>query len=138
MAGPAQVGQSGMAARPPTAWHASSQHPEAARSAALSAPARGDATVMHNAHPEELDQLSDLLRAKGFKTDLITPPNKRPYLHVCNPHAGALAENIVVAAGWYWYSWAERIAPMNEVASAAERINTVLRTADSDSKGAQR
>lgn len=93
---------------------------------------------MPNAHSEELERLSDLLRVKGFKTDLITPPNKRPYLHVRNPRAGALAENIVVAAGWYWYSWAERIAPINEVASAAEQISTVLRTADGDSKGAQR
>ncbi len=75
---------------------------------------------------DALERLADELRARGFQTDLVTPVGKRAYLHVRNPQAGMLAENIVSEAGWYWYSWAERIASIHEVVRAAEKISRVL------------
>jgi len=82
--------------------------------------------------PAELERLADELRARGLETQLVTPAGKRPYLHVSNPGARVLAENIVTGAGWYWYSWAERIAKVHEIVSASEKITRVLRAADSE------
>jgi hypothetical protein len=49
---------------------------------------------------------------------------------VINPEAATLTELISAApldgAWWFWWSWAERITPVNEVASATQRIQYVL------------
>ena len=85
-------------------------------------------TDMHST-PEELERLADALKGKGLRVDLQTPRGKRPYLHVRNPQASMLAENIFSSAGWYWYSWAEKISPVNDVPGAAEQISRVLSAA---------
>jgi hypothetical protein len=47
-----------------------------------------------------------------------------------NPRASALAENILAetAGGswWFWWSWAERIAPADDPVDAAGRVIRVL------------
>jgi len=80
--------------------------------------------------PAELERLADELRARGLETQLVAPAGNRPYLHVRNPAARVLAENIVTEGGWYWYSWAERIAEIHEVVSTAEKITRVLRAVE--------
>ncbi len=84
--------------------------------------------------PAELERLASELRSNGLETHLVTPIGKRRYLHVRNPQARILAENIVTEAGWYWYwySWAERIAQVSEVVSASEKITRMWRTLGSE------
>ncbi|WP_067490788.1 hypothetical protein [Actinomadura hibisca] len=81
-----------------------------------------------------LDYLEDLggeLRERGFRARVNLPRAQPPSLHVMNPDAVALAENIQAeedADGWwYWWSWAERIARADDLAEAADRVARVLR-----------
>ncbi len=58
-----------------------------------------------------------------------------PSLHVVNPAAAALAEDVYAGPGrdgqwWFWWSWAERIAPGADVAAAATQIRRVLSARD--------
>lgn len=77
-----------------------------------------------------LERLGDELRDRGFAVRLTVPQGGPPSLHVVNPHASALAENILAesSAGtwWFWWSWAERIAPADDLRSAAGRVTRVL------------
>jgi hypothetical protein len=83
-----------------------------------------------------LESLGDELRDRGFAVRLMTPQGGPPSLHVVNPRASALAENILAertgGAGsadgtwWFWWSWAERIAPADDLGDAADRVTRVL------------
>ncbi|GLY72503.1 hypothetical protein [Actinoallomurus iriomotensis] len=77
-----------------------------------------------------LESLGDELRDRGFAVRLTIPQGGPPSLHVVNPRASALAENILAettaGAWWFWWSWAERIAPANDPAEAADRVTRVL------------
>jgi hypothetical protein len=80
-----------------------------------------------------LESLGDELRGRGFAVRLAIPHDGPPSLHVVNPHASALAENILAetagGAWWFWWSWAERIAPADDPADAADRVTRVLAAA---------
>jgi hypothetical protein len=61
----------------------------------------------------------------------MTPPGRVPSLHVVNPSASALAEDVYAGRGqdglwWFWWSWAERITVGEDVEGAASRIEHVL------------
>jgi hypothetical protein len=77
-----------------------------------------------------LESLGDELRDRGFAVRLTIPQGGPPSLHVVNPHASALAENILAeataGAWWFWWSWAERIAPADDPTEAADRVTRVL------------
>lgn len=88
--------------------------------------APGDDPVM------TLERLAAELRARGLGTTLIAPPGKAPWLDVRNPQASMLAETVMYARGWYWWPWADRIAPAADVADAAARVASVLRVAGSE------
>ncbi|HVB45204.1 MAG TPA: hypothetical protein VNF47_21215 [Streptosporangiaceae bacterium] len=83
-----------------------------------------------------LNRLEDLaaeLRRRGLTTRLITPAGRAPSLHVVNPVMGRLAEDVFVGrsqdgAWWFWWPWAERIAPADKVSAAATLIAKVLCT----------
>lgn len=75
-----------------------------------------------------LGELAGQLGARGYQADLITPPGRRPRLQVRNPDVPMLAEDVYAESGWYWYAFAERIAPLSEAATAAARIAHVLHT----------
>ncbi|MBW8483684.1 hypothetical protein [Actinomadura parmotrematis] len=79
---------------------------------------------------EYLEELGAALVALGMRVRVTLPSGQAPSLHVMNPEASALAENILVEEGadgwWYWWSWAERIAPAAEVTVAADRVARVL------------
>jgi hypothetical protein len=77
-----------------------------------------------------LEQLAAALRPLGYQTRLVNPAPEIPWLEVSNPDAPALSERILVQSGWFWWSWAERLAPVAEAATAAETIARVLRAVD--------
>ena len=87
---------------------------------------------MHATHngTDELERLAGELDSQIYEARLVKPNGRRPYLHVQNRSAGALTENVYAGDGFYWWGWAERIAPVAEVAGAAAAIMRVLRALD--------
>ncbi|GAA4303400.1 hypothetical protein GCM10023178_10130 [Actinomadura luteofluorescens] len=79
---------------------------------------------------EYLEELGEELVKRGLRVRLTLPRGQSPSLHVMNPDAAALTENILAEQGadgwWYWWSWAERIAPAAGAAAAADRVARVL------------
>jgi hypothetical protein len=78
-----------------------------------------------------LEGLGAVLTGHGLRTRLMTPPGRVPSLHVVNPSASALAEDIYAGRGqdglwWFWWSWAERIAGGEDLEGAAAMIEHVL------------
>jgi hypothetical protein len=78
-----------------------------------------------------LEGLAEVLARHGLRTRLITPPGRVPSLHVVNPGAAALAEDVYAGRGqdglwWFWWSWAERIAVGEDLERAATLIEHVL------------
>jgi hypothetical protein len=74
----------------------------------------------------DLEKLAVELNARGFETQLIVPEGRVPSLSVTNPWARALSESVVAGDGWFWWSWAERIAEVADVGEAAGAISHVL------------
>jgi hypothetical protein len=80
---------------------------------------------------DRLEGLADALRQHGLAPRLVAPLGRVPSLHVVNPAASALAEDIFAGPcqdgqWWFWWSWAERIAPAADLSGAAARIRHVL------------
>ena len=80
-----------------------------------------------------LDALAAELTTHGW-TGYVTTPRGRPArLFVQNPLDRAICADIITAAEngtadwWFWFSWAERIAPAGAPATAAAVIVTELR-----------
>ncbi|GAA3195750.1 hypothetical protein GCM10010468_06050 [Actinocorallia longicatena] len=77
-----------------------------------------------------LERLGDELVGRGLRVRLTVPLGTAPSLHVMNPEASALTENILAERGadgwWYWWSWAERISAADDLNMAAERVAQVL------------
>src|SRR5580700_10190594 len=93
-------------------------------------PARGPAQALH-VYLDRLEGLAEVLAHHGLRTSLMAPPGRVPSLHVVNPLASALAEDIYAGRGqdgtwWFWWSWAERIGVSDDLESAAARIAMVL------------
>jgi len=47
-------------------------------------------------------------------------------IKVTNPQVTALSETVVAGEDWYWWSWAEKVAPAADVSEAAAVISRVL------------
>jgi hypothetical protein len=82
-----------------------------------------------------LDHLADALTRRGLRARLVAPQGRIPSLHVVNPMAPALAEDIYAGCGqdrtwWFWWSWAERIGASEDTEAAAARIAIVLAQRD--------
>lgn len=78
-----------------------------------------------------LEGLAEVLARHGLRTSLMAPPGRVPSLHVVNPAASALAEDVYAGRGqdgtwWFWWSWAERIAVADDIDLAAATIVRVL------------
>ncbi len=78
-----------------------------------------------------LEGLAVVLASRGLRARLITPPGQVPSLHVVNPAATALAEDVYAGRGqdgrwWFWWSWAEQIAASEDLEGAASTIERVL------------
>jgi hypothetical protein len=86
-------------------------------------------------HADEITSLEELATeaaALGLHAAIRQPPGQPPCLHVANPQASALTENVFTHAGHYYYSWAEPIAGCGQPATAAAILARVLRTVDSE------
>ncbi len=84
---------------------------------------------------DRLEGLADELGKHGLMTRLMAPPGRVPSLHVVNPVASRLAEDVYVGRSqdglwWFWWPWAERIAPGDQLATAAALIARVLSALD--------
>jgi hypothetical protein len=82
-----------------------------------------------------LECLAAALAKLGLMTRLMTPSGRVPSLHVANPAAPRLTEDVYVGRSqdgmwWFWWPWAERIAPGDRADVAASLIARVLSTAD--------
>ena len=92
-----------------------------------------------------LEGLAEVLNGRGLRVRLMTPPGRVPSLHVVNPGAVALAEDVYAGRGqdgtwWFWWSWAERITVGEDLEGAASMIEHVLaaRPAAAASAGSDR
>jgi hypothetical protein len=90
-----------------------------------------DGTDSWHTYLSKLEGLADMLAQHGLRARLVTPPGRVPSLHVVNPAATALAEDVYAGRSrdgqwWFWWSWAERIATGEDLAGAARRIRRVL------------
>jgi hypothetical protein len=79
-----------------------------------------------------LEGLAAVLADRGLRTAVLTPRGRLPSLHVVNPSASSLAEDVYAGRGqdgrWcFWWSWAERIAAGEDLEGAAAVIERVLR-----------
>ncbi len=79
-----------------------------------------------------LEALAADLKDRGFTTK-ITPYGRYPSLDVINRTAARLSEQVYAALApdgsiWFWWSWAERIAPAHQPGTAAAKIAHVLGT----------
>ena len=80
----------------------------------------------HEAGTSALGQLAGELTARGYQAQLITSEGRRPSLAIRNPAAPILAENVLADTESFWWPWADRIAPVTDVAAAANRVARVL------------
>ena len=84
---------------------------------------------------DKLEGLAAELSKYGLMTRLMAPTGRVPSLHVVNPAVSRLAEDVYVGRSqdglwWFWWPWAERIAPGDELAAAAALIARVLSALD--------
>lgn len=111
-----------MTALPP--GHTSSPRGETSNQPGSAASEIGEATSPRAA----LEQLAAALDSREYATTLLTSHGQTPRLTVVSRLTTALAEDIYAGNGWYWWGWAEQLAPIADVPSAAHKIATVLRT----------
>lgn len=83
-----------------------------------------DQAAAHLAH------LQALLEKRGMHARVLTQPGRLPRLRVINPDCATLCEVVTAApldGEWsLWWSWAEPITCVGEMAAAVERIAHVL------------
>jgi hypothetical protein len=70
--------------------------------------------------------------ARGYETRVIAAHDSAPWLAVRNPQTARLSEKVMAQADWFWWPWADRIAPTAAAGQAANRVALVLRA---DSRG---
>ncbi len=78
-----------------------------------------------------LEGLASRLADRGLRARLIAPPGRVPSLHVVNPVVTSLAEDVYAGRAedglwWFWWSWADQIAPSEDLDGAAAVISRVL------------
>ena len=78
-----------------------------------------------------MEKLAAELTSRGFETRLAVPQGHVPSLAITNPQVTALSETVVAGDNWFWWSWAERVAPVADVGGAAGVIARVLSTGSS-------
>ncbi len=71
---------------------------------------------------------------RDFVTILVVGQGRPPRLAATSRHA-ALAEDIYAQDGWFWWSWAERLAPYSDTPAAAGKLATTLRVTPEPTRG---
>jgi hypothetical protein len=77
-----------------------------------------------------LERLAEALSERGLLASVTRIGDGPSFVDAINRDAPDLAESIFVAQAdgqwWFWWSWAERIAPTQEIEHTADRIAHVL------------
>jgi hypothetical protein len=81
-----------------------------------------------------LERLAAALDTRDFATTLTTGPGHRPSLTVTSRHAD-FGDDIYADDQSYWWSFAERIAAIDDPLTAAQKITNVLRAVLEPSRG---
>ena len=128
---------------PLTNGHSRAQHPASAPARRPSHTAPGHRYErLHADRPGGdgiafLDVLAAQMHARGWNAYITTPAGRLTSLYVQDPldrlKSGDIIAALDAATGvwWYWFSWAERIAPAHAPAAAADAIiQTFERPAD--------
>lgn len=79
---------------------------------------------------EQLKVLGADLTRRGFTTTVVEGGGS-PFVNVINRQSSYLSEKVYAAptgdgSVWFWWSWAERIAPIGHVTTVADRVARVL------------
>jgi hypothetical protein len=74
-----------------------------------------------------LEALAAAFDPKEFATALVSGEGRVPRLTVVSRRAH-ISQDVYVDNGWFWYSWAERIAAVSDVDQAAVKIAYMFRT----------
>lgn len=74
----------------------------------------------------DLERLAAGLNGNDYLATVTVVPGRRPCLRITNRHARALTENIYSDGEWFWWGWAERLAPITDVTTAASVVAKVL------------
>ena len=82
----------------------------------------------------DLEKLAAEVDGRAFAVTLVTTQG-RPHLHITNRRAVQLTERIYCDGKSFWWGWAERIAPVSEVATAAAAVSRVLRSIADRARG---
>jgi len=79
-----------------------------------------------------LDVLAAEVTARGWAASVVAPPHRAPRLFVQHPSDTVMSGTILAAPDdatsewWYWFGWAERIAPAGSPTQAADAIAGTL------------
>lgn len=92
-------------------------------------------TVTLDCAMNSLDALGKDLGHRGFMTAVMAGGGP-PCVRVVSRFAAQFSENVYAAPAddgslWFWWSWAERIAPIDDVEVTAEKVARVLRVSRS-------
>jgi len=88
-------------------------------------------TVTVDGAVKGLEALGADLSSRGFMT-MVMEGGGPPCVRVVSRATAQLSENVYAApagdgALWFWWSWAERIAPIGHVEMTADKVARVLR-----------
>jgi hypothetical protein len=81
-----------------------------------------------------LEALAAALDPRDYITTLTTGDGRTPRLAVTSRHA-QFGDDIYADHQWYWWSFAERIAAIDDPLTAAAKITSVLRATPEPSHG---
>ena len=81
-----------------------------------------------------MEELAAGLQALGYEARLTAPQDGLPSLAVTSPHAAVPAERVMADANSFWWPWAERIADVSDVSTAADVIGRTLAAAPGDGR----
>ena len=81
-----------------------------------------------------LNRLADALDSRDYTTTLVSGPGQVPRLTVTSKHAD-FGDDIYADQQSYWWSFAERIAAVDDPLAAARKVTRVLRTTPAPSRG---
>ena len=76
----------------------------------------------HESDVPALEKLAAELAARGFETRTLTSDDWRTSVVVRNPQAPLLAETVLAGSSWYWWPWADWIAPVADASAAADVV----------------
>jgi hypothetical protein len=82
--------------------------------------------LAHPAGTADLERLAAGLDAQAYAVTLVTSGGSRPRLHVTSRGAKVLTESIYSDGEFFWWGWAERIAPVTDPRAAVAAIGRVL------------